>query len=198
METSPGRTIKLLCSYGGKILPRATDGELRYIGGHTRVLTVDRSICFSDLLVKLGELCGSSVTLRCQLPNGDLETLISVTNDEDLTHIIEEYDRASSKLPHPLKIRAVLFPPKSSKKVSPATSSPSLSSSASSSASHSPARSPYTSAESLPHAAAYRVVRQSRPVPIRNGSAKACCYNGQLEGSPRFLYYGSRFSNYCH
>ncbi|QHO57433.1 TIR-NBS-LRR type disease resistance protein [Arachis hypogaea] len=187
METSPGRTIKLLCSYGGKILPRATDGELRYIGGHTRVLTVDRSICFSDLLVKLGELCGSSVTLRCQLPNGDLETLISVTNDEDLTHIIEEYDRASSKLPHPLKIRAVLFPPKSSRKVSPATSSPSLSSSASSSASHSPARSPYTSAESLPHAAAYRVVRQSRPVPIRNGSAKACCYNGQLEGSPRSI-----------
>ncbi|QHO55680.1 uncharacterized protein DS421_3g67240 [Arachis hypogaea] len=103
METSPGRTIKLLCSYGGKIiLPRATDGELRYIG----------------------ELCGSSVTLRCQLPNEDLETLISVTNDEDLTHIIEEYDRALSKLPHPLKIRAVLFRPKSSKKVSPATSSP--------------------------------------------------------------------------
>ncbi|RYR69689.1 hypothetical protein Ahy_A03g016243 [Arachis hypogaea] len=113
METSPGRTIKLLCSYGGKIiLPRATDGELRYIGDHTKVLTVDR------------ELCGSSVTLRCQLPNEDLETLISVTNDEDLTHIIEEYDRALSKLPHPLKIRAVLFRPKSSKKVSPATSSP--------------------------------------------------------------------------
>ncbi|XP_057720302.1 protein PAL OF QUIRKY-like [Arachis stenosperma] len=120
METSPGRTIKLLCNYGGKILPRVTDGELHYIGGHTRVFTVDR------------ELCSSSVTLRCQLPNGNLETLISVTNDEDLTYIIEEYDRASSKLPHPLKIRALLFRPKSSKKVSPATSSPSLSSSASS------------------------------------------------------------------
>ncbi|MED6195362.1 hypothetical protein PIB30_037202 [Stylosanthes scabra] len=196
MESNPSRTIKLLCSYGGKILPRATDGELRYVGGHTRVLTVDRSISFSELLLKLGELCGSSVTLRCQLPNGDLETLISVTSDEDLTHIIEEYDRASSKLPHPLKIRAVLFPPK---KVSPATSSPSSSSSASSSASHSPARSPYTSAESLPHAAAYRILRHNRPVAaIRNGSAKACCYNGQLDGSPRFLYYGPHCSNYCH
>ncbi|XLS49898.1 hypothetical protein HN51_010575 [Arachis hypogaea] len=120
METSPGRTIKLLCSYGGKIiLPRATDGELRYIGDHTKVLTVDLFLVFfcdcsltvsvsrcANLLVKLGELCGSSVTLRCQLPNEDLETLISVTNDEDLTHIIEEYDRALSKLPHPLKIRA--------------------------------------------------------------------------------------------
>ncbi|XP_057744662.1 protein PAL OF QUIRKY-like [Arachis stenosperma] len=124
METSPSRTIKLLCNYGGKILPRATDGELHYIGGHTRVFTVDH------LLVKLGELCGSSVTLRCQSPNGDLETMISVTNDKDLTYIIEEYDCASSKLPHPLKIRAVLFRPNSSKKVSPVTSSPSLSSSA--------------------------------------------------------------------
>ncbi|XP_020963990.1 uncharacterized protein LOC107611558 [Arachis ipaensis] len=123
METSPSRTIKLLCSYGGKILPRATDGGLRFIGGHTRV-TVDRSICFADLLVKVGALCGSSVTLRCQLPNEDLETLISLTNNEDLTHISKEYDRASSKLPHPLNIRAVLFRPESSKKVSPATSSP--------------------------------------------------------------------------
>ncbi|QHN97659.1 hypothetical protein HN51_045395 [Arachis hypogaea] len=117
METSPGRTIKLLCSYGGKNLPRATDGGLRFIGGHTRV-TVDH------LLVKVGALCGSSVTFWCQLPNEDLETLISLTNDEDLTNISKEYDRASSKLPHPLNTRAVLFRPESSKKVSPATSSP--------------------------------------------------------------------------
>ncbi|XP_072081151.1 RAF-like serine/threonine-protein kinase PRAF [Arachis hypogaea] len=123
METSPSRTIKLLCSYGGKILPRATDGGLRFIGGHTRV-TVDRSICFSYPFFSVGALCGSSVTLRCQLPNEDLETLISLTNNEDLTHISKEYDRASSKLPHPLNIRAVLFRPESSKKVSPATSSP--------------------------------------------------------------------------
>lgn len=40
-------TIKFLCSYGGKILPRYTDGKLRYHGGETRVLAVDRSIPFS-------------------------------------------------------------------------------------------------------------------------------------------------------
>ncbi|MQL05378.1 hypothetical protein EI015_25155, partial [Escherichia coli] len=131
----------------------------------------------------------SSVTLRCPLPNGDLETLISITSDEDLANIIEEYDRASSKLPHPLKIRAILSPPKSLNKVSPSPSS------SSSSASHSPSRSPHTSADSLPHAvAAYRLVRRNRspPVGYRNGSAKACCYNGQFDGSPRFLYCGPR------
>ncbi|KAL2340950.1 hypothetical protein Fmac_008890 [Flemingia macrophylla] len=185
-------TIKLLCSYGGKILPRATDGHLRYIGGHTRVLTVHRSISFSELMAKLTEFCGSSVILRCPLPGGDLETLISVTNDEDLANIVEEYDRSSAKLPHPLKIRAVLSPPKASKK---ASSSPAPSSSASSSVSHSPpARSPHTSAESLPYAVAYRVGRHSRsPAPVafalRNGSAKACCHT-QYDGSPRSMKRG--------
>ena len=99
-------TIKFLCSYGGKILPRSSDGKLRYVGGLTRVLSVDRSISFTgsfcaqeyvlfllfvwkrmlifffsfftELMVKLVEFCGYSVTLRCQLPNGDLDTLISI------------------------------------------------------------------------------------------------------------------------
>lgn len=40
-------TLKFLCSYGGRILPRYPDGKLRYHGGETRVLSVDRSISFS-------------------------------------------------------------------------------------------------------------------------------------------------------
>ncbi|XP_042054462.1 uncharacterized protein LOC121799185 [Salvia splendens] len=111
------KSIKFLCSYGGRILPRHSDGKLRYHGGQTRVLSVDSSISFSELLVKMGEMCGSSVSLRCQLPADDLDALISVTSDEDLTNLIEEYDRSSS-----LKIRAFLSAPKSTKKVSPPTS----------------------------------------------------------------------------
>ncbi|CAL5398631.1 unnamed protein product [Camellia sinensis] len=112
-------TIKFLCSYGGKILPRYPDGKLRYHGGETRVLAVLRSISFSELLMKMGELCGgSSVTLRCQLPTEDLDALVSITSDEDLANLIEEYDRVSSP-PSTLKIRAFLSPPKSAKKISP-------------------------------------------------------------------------------
>ncbi|GAU29918.1 hypothetical protein TSUD_148260 [Trifolium subterraneum] len=200
MESKPLNAIKILYSYGGKIRPRSTDGELRYVGGHTRVLSVDRSISFSELIAKLEELCGSSVKLRCQLPNGDLETLISITNDEDLANIIDEYERVSLKLTHPLKIRAILLQPKSLVKVS---SDPS---SASSSASLSPSRSPHTSAESLPYAAAYRLGRHSRSprapfgysFGVKNGSAKACCNMGLFGGSPRSLYYGPRCNNYCH
>ncbi|WJX33101.1 hypothetical protein P8452_21347 [Trifolium repens] len=200
MESKPLNAIKILYSYGGKILPRSTDGELRYVGGHTRVLSVDRSISFSELMVKLEELCGSSAKLRCQLPNGDMETLISITNDEDLANIINEYERVSLKLTHPLKIRAILSQPKSLVKIS---SDPS---SASSSASRSPSRSPHTSAESLPYAVAYRIGRHSRSprapfgysFGVKNGSAKACCNMGQFGGSPRSLYYGPRCNNYCH
>ncbi|KAJ8510154.1 hypothetical protein OPV22_000588 [Ensete ventricosum] len=117
VSVKPSRAIKFLCSYGGKILPRCPDGKLRYVGGHTRLLAVDRSIPFSELQVKLRELCGwGAVSLRCQLPTEDLDALVSVTSDEDLANLVEEYDIASRDRPSPLKIRAFLFltPPSSS------------------------------------------------------------------------------------
>ncbi|KAG5520794.1 hypothetical protein RHGRI_033387 [Rhododendron griersonianum] len=106
--------VKFLCSYGGKILPRYPDGMLRYHGGQTRVLAVDRSISFSELMVKLVEMCGTSVSLRCQLPSEDLDALVSITSNEDLANLVEEYDRAASP-----KIRAFLSPLRSVKKISP-------------------------------------------------------------------------------
>ncbi|KAG5032309.1 hypothetical protein JHK82_015887 [Glycine max] len=40
----------------------------------------------SQLLLKLEELCGASVRhLHCQLPSEDLDALVSITSDEDLT-----------------------------------------------------------------------------------------------------------------
>uniref|UniRef100_F6GSH5 PB1 domain-containing protein n=1 Tax=Vitis vinifera TaxID=29760 RepID=F6GSH5_VITVI len=119
LDSASNRIIKFLYSYGGKILPRRIDGKLRYVGGHTRVLAVDRSISYAELMVKLGELCGSSVTLRCQLPKEDLDVLVTVTSDEELANVIDEYHRASSSCS---KIRAVLSPPKSLKTISPVSS----------------------------------------------------------------------------
>lgn len=149
-------------------------------------------------MLKLQELCGSSVTLKCPLPNGDLETLISITSDEDLANIIEEYDRASSSLAHQLKIRAILSPPKSLKKISPPLSY-------CSSVTNSPSGSPHASAESLLFSAAYRFNRQNcspislgYPISVPNLAVKGCCNTGQLDGSLRFLYRLSHCYNYCH
>ena len=66
-------------------------------------------------MVKLGEFCGYSVELRCQLPDGDLETLISVKSEDELKSLILEFDRSCPGS----KIRAILSPPKSLKKISP-------------------------------------------------------------------------------
>ncbi|KAE8716566.1 protein MAK16-like protein A-like [Hibiscus syriacus] len=102
-------TIKFLCSYGGKIIPRYPDGKLRYNGGETRVLAVDPSISF------------------------DTRWFRSLS-DEDLANLIEEYDRVASP-PSSLKIRALLSQPKSAKKAISSPSSSSASSSKSSSSS---------------------------------------------------------------
>ncbi|OEL23013.1 hypothetical protein BAE44_0015967 [Dichanthelium oligosanthes] len=103
-------SVKFLCSYGGRILPRHTDGALRYVGGDNRVLSVIRPLQFYELQRKLRELCGWEVCLRCQLPTEDLDALVSVTSDDDLANLLEEYDAASKDRLQPLKIRAFLFP----------------------------------------------------------------------------------------
>ncbi|KAL6973164.1 hypothetical protein U1Q18_027344 [Sarracenia purpurea var. burkii] len=130
--TNTTTKIKFLYSYGGKILPRRTDGKLRYVGGLTRVLAVHRSITFAELMVRFGELCGSSVSLKCKLPTEDLDLLISITSDQDLANVIDEYDRFSLSTHKDVKIIAVLVPIKSLKKISPVSSAEDLCSTGSS------------------------------------------------------------------
>ena len=55
------------------------------------------------------------MSLRCQLSSEDLDALVSITFDEDLTNLIKEYDKAASS-PSSLKIRAFLSPPKPPRK----------------------------------------------------------------------------------
>ncbi|KAK6924796.1 PB1 domain [Dillenia turbinata] len=155
-------TIKFLYSYGGKIAPRHSDGALRYVGGHTRVLTVDRSISFSELMLKFGECYGNSVNLKCKLPNEDLDVLVSIKSDEDLSNLMEEYDRlAAVKKNRDFKIRAVLFPVESLKKISPPPSIDSRSS----------PTSPILGSD-------YRYVHRFSPPPTarRSFSGNCCCH----------------------
>ncbi|GMJ08079.1 hypothetical protein like AT5G64430 [Hibiscus trionum] len=103
-----------MCSYGSKIHPRPHDNQLAYIGGETKILAVERTIKFSTMISKLSALCcggDGEVSFKYQLPGGDLDALISVTNDDDLKHKMHEYDqlyRASAK---PARMRLFIFPP---------------------------------------------------------------------------------------
>lgn len=104
--------VKLMCSYGGKIQPRQHDNQLAYVGGDTKILAVDRNIKFSAIMTKLSSLYGgdSEFCFKYQLPDEDLDALISVTNDEDLEHMMLEYERLHRSPGKPARLRLFLFP----------------------------------------------------------------------------------------
>ncbi|KAK6945880.1 PB1 domain [Dillenia turbinata] len=102
--------VKFMFSCGGKVQPRPHDHQLSYVGGETKILAVDRTIKFSSLTNKLNQLCESEVCFKYQLPGEDLDALISVSNDDDLEHMMLEYDRMYRASPKPARLRLFLFP----------------------------------------------------------------------------------------
>ncbi|KAL2343879.1 hypothetical protein Fmac_005164 [Flemingia macrophylla] len=103
---------KFMCSYGGKIQPRSHDNQLSYVGGDTKILAVERSIRFSAFLSKVAAVCttgAQEVSLKYQLPGEELDALISVTNDDDLDHMMHEYDRLYRPNSKPVRMRLFLF-----------------------------------------------------------------------------------------
>ncbi|KAA8536338.1 hypothetical protein F0562_028816 [Nyssa sinensis] len=102
--------VKFMCSYGGKIHPRPNDNQLSYMGGETKILAVDRNIKFSAIVSKLSALCDADVCFKYQLPGEDLDALISVTNDDDMEHMMHEYDRLCRASAKPARLRLFMFP----------------------------------------------------------------------------------------
>ncbi|KAM0063554.1 putative protein kinase TKL-Pl-6 family [Helianthus debilis subsp. tardiflorus] len=82
--------IKILCSFGGKILPRPGDGKLRYVGGSTRIIRIRKNIFWQELRQKILEIYIDTYAIKYQLPGEDLDALVSVSCDEDLQNMIEE------------------------------------------------------------------------------------------------------------
>lgn len=101
-----------MCSYGGKIQPRSHDNQLSYVGGDTKILAVDRNIKFQPFLSKLSAICDAppqDITFKYQLPGEELDALISVTNDDDLEHLMHEYDRLYRPSSKPVRMRLFIF-----------------------------------------------------------------------------------------
>ncbi|XP_054810094.1 uncharacterized protein LOC129311703 [Prosopis cineraria] len=103
--------LRFMCSYGGHIVPRPHDKSLCYVGGETRIVVVERHTSLFDLSSHLSKtfLNGRPFTLKYLLPTEDLDSLISVTTDEDLDNMIDEYDRISNSSLKPSRIRLFLF-----------------------------------------------------------------------------------------
>ncbi|KAF0915098.1 hypothetical protein E2562_033687 [Oryza meyeriana var. granulata] len=96
-------TMRLLCSHGGRLVPCGSDGGLRYVGGETRALVVPRGVPFRELRARLAEKAGaadvSAVMYRLADEGLDEDLLVSVTCDEELAHMRDEYDRLKSTRP---------------------------------------------------------------------------------------------------
>uniref|UniRef100_A0A2P2K7M1 PB1 domain-containing protein n=1 Tax=Rhizophora mucronata TaxID=61149 RepID=A0A2P2K7M1_RHIMU len=131
LSSSSSSKLRLMCSYGGHIVPRPHDKSLCYVGGDTRIVVVDRHTSLSSLCQRLANslLNGRPFILKYQLPSEDLDSLITVSTDEDFDNMIDEYDRTnnnsinnnnvhSSKSP---RLRLFLFPlkPETSHSIGP-------------------------------------------------------------------------------
>lgn len=102
--------VRFMCSFGGKIVPRPHDNQLRYVGGDTRIVAVHRHTTFLHLLSKLSKLSGTTdISVKYQLPNEDLDALITVTGDEDVENMMEEFDRLGLGQKS-ARLRLFLFP----------------------------------------------------------------------------------------
>ncbi|KAL2933099.1 Serine/threonine-protein kinase EDR1 [Bienertia sinuspersici] len=88
--SQPGK-LRILCSFGGKILPRPSDGKLRYVGGETRIISIRKNISWEELVHKTSGICNQPHSIKYQLPGEDLDALISVSSNEDLQNMMEEY-----------------------------------------------------------------------------------------------------------
>lgn len=109
-ESVSGKKVKFLCSFGGKILPRPSDGMLRYVGGQTRIISVRRDVTFGELVQKMVDAYGQPVVIKYQLPDEDLDALVSVSCVDDLDNMMEEYEKLLERSADgSAKLRVFLF-----------------------------------------------------------------------------------------
>ncbi|EFJ38315.1 hypothetical protein SELMODRAFT_402132 [Selaginella moellendorffii] len=110
MSEDESTRVKLMCSYGGRIVMSPHDSQLRYIGGDTRIFVVPRTISYADFRAKLSKICGGrSVLPKYKLPYEDFDALVSIFCDDDLEAMLEEYERLDAR-DSPSKLRLFLFP----------------------------------------------------------------------------------------
>ncbi|XP_078439417.1 kinase superfamily with octicosapeptide/Phox/Bem1p domain-containing protein [Wolffia australiana] len=109
LQSDELRRVKFLCSFGGSILPRPLDGKLRYVGGETRIVSVPRDVTYEELMLRMRDLFDGAWSLKYQQPDEDLDALISVVNDDDVTNMMEEYDKLGAGGDGFTRLRIFLF-----------------------------------------------------------------------------------------
>ncbi|XP_022749580.1 uncharacterized protein LOC111299005 isoform X2 [Durio zibethinus] len=109
-DSVSGKKVKILCSFGGKILPRPSDGMLRYVGGRTRIISFRRDVGFNEFEQKMVDIYGQPVAIKYQLPDEDLDALVSISCLDDLDNMMDEYEKVVERSSDgSAKLRVFLF-----------------------------------------------------------------------------------------
>ena len=82
--------IKFICNFGGRFLPRPSDGQLRYVGGERHLIKISRDISWKELICKTSKLIRRAHMIKYHLPGEPMNMLISITRDDDLRNMIDE------------------------------------------------------------------------------------------------------------
>jgi hypothetical protein len=106
-ELQHPKAARVLCSIGGQILWSGDKKCYVYSGGDTRIWSLSRDITFPELMSKLSSFYHTTSSLKYQLPDLDLDTLVSVSGDDDVDRMMEEYDVAEGS---GQRLRLFLFP----------------------------------------------------------------------------------------
>ncbi|XP_015690837.1 probable LIM domain-containing serine/threonine-protein kinase DDB_G0287001 isoform X2 [Oryza brachyantha] len=89
IDDTPMR-IKFICNFGGRFLPRPSDGQLRYVGGERHLIKISRDISWQELICKTTKLIRRPHMIKYHLPGEQMNMLISITGDDDLRNMIDE------------------------------------------------------------------------------------------------------------
>ncbi|KAJ6396406.1 hypothetical protein OIU77_021440 [Salix suchowensis] len=116
--------LRLMCSYGGHIIPHPHIKSLIYSGGDTRLITIPtgtstgtattnttaNGLTLSSLITHLSTTLKitTPITLKYQLPHHNLDSLISLSTDEDVLVMLDEHQNNLT----PSRIRLYVFPTK--------------------------------------------------------------------------------------
>ncbi|KAG2300383.1 hypothetical protein Bca4012_011974 [Brassica carinata] len=112
------RKLRVMCRYGGSIVSLPQTKSTRYVGGDTRIVAVPPSAetsvasLVSHLAVTLG--ISYDFKVKYQLPDQELDSLISVETDEDVQIMMEEhgYLTCENSSIAKTRVRLFLFPSK--------------------------------------------------------------------------------------
>ncbi|KAL0921436.1 hypothetical protein M5K25_008505 [Dendrobium thyrsiflorum] len=105
------RKVNIRCRFGGKLMPRLSDGALHYVGGRTRITDFRRDTTLQDLYCKMEDIYGGPVVICYKLPDQNLDSLVSISSAEDLNNMLDEYDylKEASSCGYP-RLHVFLFP----------------------------------------------------------------------------------------